>query len=294
VRTLWRSNRQAHATALTASAEKTNWFAPKTPINVCITNQRLFTGFSIPLSEVRHIGKSHEASLNDVVLAICSGALRHYLADMGCTPAAPLLAAVPVSLRETGNTDMNNQVSMTRISLASNVVDPLQRLAAIKRSSSAAKATLASLKSVTPTDFPSLGAPWLLSGMAALFGRSKLANNMPPLANVAISNVAGPKFALYMAGAKMITYFPVSIAVHSVALNITVQSYNGSLDFGLTACRKALPDLPDLADLMLAAHKELLALTPGAATAHQSEKTPLSLVPTKPGASKVKRAQRTG
>ena len=118
------------------------------------------------------------------------------------------------------------------------------------------------MKSVMPTDFPSLGAPWLISGIAGLFGRSRLANRMPPITNVAISNVPGPQFPLYLAGAKMLTYYPVSIAVHSVALNITVESYNGSLDFGLTACRKAMPDLPDLARYMKAAHDELLALTP--------------------------------
>ncbi len=251
---------------------KTNWFAPRTPINVSITNQRLFSSFSVPLAEIKHIAKGNEASLNDVVLAICSGALRHYLADMGCVPDAPLLAGVPVSLREAGNTDLNNQVSMMRVSLASTISDPLQRLQAIRQSSSAAKATSASMKSVTPTDFPSLGAPWLISGLASLFGRSKLANNMPPLVNVAISNVPGPKFALYMAGAKLLTYYPVSIAVHSVALNVTVQSYSGLLDFGLTACRKALPDLPELSKLMLAAHRELLKLTPVLAAEKAADK----------------------
>ena len=142
----------------------------------------------------------------------------------------------------------------------------------------------ASVKSVLPTDFPSLGAPWLISGVATLFGRSRLANSMPPVANVAISNVPGPKFALYMAGAKMLTYYPVSIVVHSMALNVTVESYNGSLDWGLIACRKAMPDLPELAKYMLAAHAELLKLTPANEVA-VSEKAagvvPLKLVKTK-------------
>ena len=150
---------------------------------------------------------------------------------------------------------------MMRVSLASTISDPLERLQSIRQSSAAAKATSASMKSVTPTDFPSLGAPWLISALASLFGRSRLANNMPPLVNVVISNVPGPKFALTMAGAKLLTYYPVSIAVHSVALNVTVQSYNGLLDFGLTACRKALPDLPALAERMRSAHAELLRLT---------------------------------
>ena len=257
-----RAKREAGRDAGTEAPARTNWFAPRTPINVSITNQRLFSSFSVPLAEIKHIAKGNEASLNDVVLAICSGALRHYLADMGCVPADPLLAGVPVSLREAGNTDLNNQVSMMRVSLASTISDPLERPQAIRQSSSAAKATSASMKSVTPTDFPSLGAPWLISGLASLFGRSRLANNLPPLVNVAISNVPGPRFALYMAGARLLTYYPVSIAVHSVALNVTVQSYNGLLDFGLTACRKALPNLPELSKLMLAAHRELLKLTP--------------------------------
>jgi diacylglycerol O-acyltransferase / wax synthase len=261
-RTAARALRPTAAASGKDKAARDNWFAPKTPLNVSITNQRTFAGLSIPLEAVKSVAKANEATLNDVVLAICSGALRRYLADMGCVPTQPLLAAVPVSLREAGNTDLNNQASMVRMSLASTIADPLQRLQAIRQASAAAKAMTASMKSVIPTDFPSLGAPWLISGVASLFGRSKIANRLPPIANVAISNVPGPKFALYLAGAKMLTYFPVSIAVHSMALNVTVQSYNGSLDFGLTACRKALPDLPALVAYMQEAFEELHKLSP--------------------------------
>lgn len=256
----------------------TTWFGPKTPINVSITNQRVFSSLSIPLAEIKHISKGHGVTLNDVVLAICSGALRRYLRDLDCVPSTSLLAAVPVSLRAEGNTEMNTQASMMRISLASTIDDPLERLKAIRASSAAAKATTASMKSVLPTDFPSLGAPWLISGMASLFGRSKLANKMPPVANVAISNVPGPKVALYMAGAKMLTYYPVSIAVHSMALNVTVQSYNGALDFGLIACRKAMPDLPELASYMRSAHLELLKLTPAVAQSVADTAPPVAVV----------------
>ena len=245
----------------------TTWFAPKTPINVSITNQRSFSSLSLPLDQIKLVAKSNGATLNDVVLAICSGALRRYLRDLDCVPTAPLLAAVPVSLRAEGNTDMNTQASIMRISLASTVDDPMERLRAIRAASASAKAAAAGMKAVMPTDFPSLGAPWLISGMASLFGRSKLANKMPPVANVAISNVPGPKVALYMAGARMLTYYPVSIAVHSMALNVTVQSYNGALDFGLIACRKAMPDLPELARYMQQAHQELLKGTLAAVAA---------------------------
>ena len=243
------------------ATEKAGLFAPKTPINVNVTNQRSFSSFSLPMAELKHIAKGNGATLNDVVMAICSGALRRYLADLNCKPAKPLLAAVPVSLREAGNTDMNTQASMMRISLASHIKDPLERLHAINAASMSAKAVTNSVKTALPTDFPSLGAPWLLGGLASLWGRSKLANAMPPLANVAISNVPGPKVALYMAGGKMLTYYPVSIVVHSMGLNVTVQSYNGNLDWGLIACRRAMPDLPELAKYMQAAHAELLKLT---------------------------------
>ncbi|HXE22476.1 MAG TPA: wax ester/triacylglycerol synthase family O-acyltransferase [Rhodoferax sp.] len=243
------------------------WFGPRTPINVSVTNQRIFSSLSLPLADIKHIAKSHGVTLNDVVMAICSSALRHYLADLGCVPGTPLLAGVPVSLREKGNTEMNTQASMMRVSLASNIDDPLERLQAIRQSSLAAKAMTASMKSAMPMDFPSLGAPWLISGMASLYSRSRLANRLPPVVNVAISNVPGPKIALYLAGAKMLTYYPVSIAGHSMALNVTVQSYGGSLDFGLTACRKAMPDLPELARYMQAAYEELRQLTPAAMAA---------------------------
>ncbi len=287
-----------------AVKEKSGWFAPKTPINVSITNQRIFSSFSLPLAELKHIAKGNGVTLNDVVMGICSGALRHYLADMHCLPEQPLLAGVPISLREEGNTDMNTQASMMRISLASHIADPLARLQAIRTASSSAKATTMSMKSIMPMDFPSLGVPWLLSGAFALFGRSKLANNLPPIANVAISNVPGPKVALYMAGAKMLTYYPVSIVTHSLGLNVTVQSYNGNLDFGLIACRKAMPDLPELAKHMMAAHRELMKLTPVGEVAKAVEKVvekdvakvnvttpaPLTLVKAKTAPSVAKRS----
>ncbi|MCB2022208.1 MAG: DUF1298 domain-containing protein, partial [Burkholderiaceae bacterium] len=238
------------------------------------------------------IGKAHGASLNEVVLAICSGALRHHLAEAHSLPAEPLLAAVPVSLREAGNTQMNTQASMMRISLASDIAEPLARLRAIHAASAAAKALTASMKSVLPTDFPSLGAPWLISGLASLYGRSRLADRMPPIANVTISNVPGSPVPLYLAGAKMLTYYPASIVVHGVALNITVESYNGSLDFGLTACRKAMPDLAHLAHDMLAAHRELLATVKDAEAAPAPSAPPAAKKRAAPGSAAKKKAVR--
>ena len=230
---------------------------PKTPLNVAITNQRSFAARSLPLAEVKGMAKRSGTSLNDIVLAICAGALKRYLAEYDCTPDKPLIAGVPVSLREAGNTDPNNQVSMMLVNLATTVADPIERLMAIRASSKLGKQLQLSVKGAMPTDFPSLGVPWLMSGLVSLYGRSRLANRLPPIANVAISNVPGPQFPLYFAGAKLAGFFPVSIPGHGIALNITVQSYNGLLEVGLTACRRAMPDVTDLGDYIVEEHRKL-------------------------------------
>jgi len=124
--------------------------------------------------------------------------------------------------------------------------DPLERLRKIRAATASMKNTLGAFGELIPTDFPSLGAPWLLSGLVSLYGRSGLADRLR-IANVAISNVPGAQVPLYLAGAKMLDYYPVSIVVHGVALNITVQSYMGQLCFGLIACRRAVPDVRDIA-----------------------------------------------
>lgn len=263
-----------------------NWsFGPKTPLNVSITNQRSFAARSVSLDEVKQISKRAEVTINDIVMAASSSALRRYLADYGALPATSLTAAVPLSLREAGNTDMNNQVTMMLVSLATDVADPLERLQAIKASSKSSKELTGSLKAAIPTDFPSFGAPWIMSGLALLFGRSKISDSIPPMANVAISNVPGANIPLFMAGAKLATYYPVSIPSHGVALNITVQSYNGSLDYGLTACRKAVPDVDDIADYVVEAHRELKKLVLGSGAVAVAAPVALAgVAPTPPAA----------
>ena len=234
--------------------------APRTPLNVAITNQRSYAARSLSLGEVKAMAKRSGASLNDVVMAICAGALKRYLADYDCAPDKPLVAGVPVSLREAGNTDPNNQVSMMMVSLATTIDDPIERLMAINASANAGKKLQGNVKGAMPTDFPSLGVPWLMSGLVSLYGRSRLANRLPPVVNVAISNVPGPQFPLYFAGAKLAGFFPVSIPGHGIALNMTVQSYNGLLEVGLTACRRAMPDVADLADYVVEEHARLRGL----------------------------------
>lgn len=245
----------------TATARKFNLFAPRTSLNVQITNQRTWVGRTIPLTETKHIGKHFGVSLNDVVMTTVSGALRRYLADNNELPVRSLVAGVPVSLREAGDATANNQVSAILVSLATDVADPIERMRRINASSTSAKSTMNRFKAVILDDFPVLAAPWVMSGLASMLGRSGLANVVPPIANVAISNVAGAPFPMYFAGALVTCYYPVSIASHGLALNITVQSYNGRMDYGLIACRRAVPDLTELGDHLLAEHQQLMELT---------------------------------
>jgi WS/DGAT/MGAT family acyltransferase len=257
--------------------------APATPFNTPITNQRAFAGVSLPLKEVKTIGKAHGASINDMVLWLCSTALREYLAEGRELPEKSLVAGVPISLRAEGDTSSNNQVSGTVSDLATQVKDPLKRLAVIMDGTRAMKAQMGTFGDLIPKDFPSLGSPWLLSGLASLYGRSGLAKRLR-VANVTISNVPGPQVPLYLAGAQMAGLYPLSIVVHGVALNITVQSYMGQLCFGLIACRRAMPDVKDLAAQLERAMQAARALPVPDAAAEAASPTP-----TVPAATKRRR-----
>ncbi len=214
--------------------------APKSIFNVSITNQRSFSTLSVPLGDIKALGKRVGGTVNTVVMTMCAGALRKFLAERDLLPKKPLIAGVPVSLRGANDDSMNNQVSAIRVDLATNLASTAERFRAIHASSEAAKAVVSELKPVLGLDMPITGAPWLMSGMATLFGRSNLAGRVPAVANVAISNVPGLPMPLYMVGARMLHYYPVSIPYHGLGLNITVQSYAGLLEFGITACRRVL------------------------------------------------------
>ncbi len=234
--------------------------APRTRFNVSLSDSRSFAGVTLPLAELNRTRKRHGASINDAVLFVIGGALRRYFAKHGPLPRKSLIAAVPVSTRAAGDTTANNQATMTFMSLGTQLSNPSERLAHVMASSKAMKAQMSELKSLMPTDFPSLGIPWLMQAGAMLYGRAKVAEKLPVIANVVISNVPGPQLPLYLAGARMITNYPTSIAVHGLALNVTVQTYNQSLDIGLMACGEALPETAELAAYVEAAFMEFQAL----------------------------------
>jgi diacylglycerol O-acyltransferase / wax synthase len=251
------SNTNADSLATTKTRQ---FIGPKTRLNVAISKHRAFATLNLPVTEVKAIGKAVGGSLNDAVLGIVSGGLRLFLNSHNELPKKSLICAMPVSLRTEAHANaanIENQSSMVLTSLATDVVDPIERLRTIIEGTVRAKELSAAMKNGMPTDMPSLGIPWLLTGLTQLYTKSKLANHLPPVANVMVSNVLGPPVPLYMAGAAMTSYYPVSIVVHGIALNITLQSYAGQLGFGIIACKKAVPDVTVLAQFLEQAFQEL-------------------------------------
>ena len=234
---------------------------PKTPLNVSISNERSFGTATISLTEAKRVAKTWHATVNDIILAVSAGALRRYLISRRALPQQSLVAGVPVSLREPGHTEMNNQVGAVLCSLATNITDPLERLAAIAASSRAAKDSFADVKGIWPTEISFFGAPMLAAGFTRLIAGARLFDLLPSMMNVVISNVPGPRQPMYCGGVRALHYFPVSVPYHSCALNITTQSYLDNIDFGLMACRVAVPDIQVIADYLVEEMAELTRAT---------------------------------
>jgi WS/DGAT/MGAT family acyltransferase len=226
--------------------------SPPTILNKAISSERSFAGTSISLSRAKALAKQAGGKLNDVVLALSSGVVRRYLLSQGALPTKSLTAAVPISLREEGNTDSNNQVFGMICAIATNVEDPKARLEAIIAQSSKSKEMSHPLRAFMPqvSNISMLGAPIVVQIMALLYSRSDLSNVLPPAANITVSNVPGPRQTLYAAGAELLHIFPVSISVHGQALNITVQSYRDQLDFGFIAGANVIPHVQILCDML--------------------------------------------
>jgi diacylglycerol O-acyltransferase / wax synthase len=226
--------------------------SPPTMLNKSISSERSFAGVSISLSQAKALAKQAGGKLNDVVLALASGVVRRYLRQYGTLPAKSLTAAVPISLREEGNTEANNQVFGMICSIATHIDDPKARLEAIIAQSTKSKEMSHPLRALMPqvSNISMLGAPIVVQIMALLYSRSDLSDVLPPAANITVSNVPGPRQTLYAAGAELLHIFPVSISTHGQALNITVQSYRDQLDFGFIVGANVIPHVQVMCDML--------------------------------------------
>ena len=215
---------------------------PRSVLNERITGQRRFATQQYSLARLRKLAKQAEVTLNDIVLAICAGALRRFLKEAGNLPKQALTAGLPVSIRPKDDVTLGTAISFIFADLATTVADPRKRLEAIRNSTLNAKEHLQSLPKASLDQYTSaLMAPYILTLVAGLGGRSR------PMFNLTISNVPGPEKPLYFAGARLEAMYPISLLTHGQALNITCVSYAGTLNFGFTGSRDALPHMQRLA-----------------------------------------------
>jgi diacylglycerol O-acyltransferase len=190
-----------------------------------------------------------------VVLSLCGGALRRFLAERGELPDKSLTAGIPVSVRPADDEGTGNAISFIVATLGTDVEDPLARLQAVRSSVQHAKAHLQSLSRPVMQQYTLLlMAPTLLTLLTGIGGRT------PPMFNITISNVPGPEQPLYFRGAQLLSIYPASIVTHGQALNITCESYNGQMNFGFTGCHASLPSLQKVAVYAAEALQELEAL----------------------------------
>lgn len=235
--------------------------APRTPLNGPITPHRRLAFGSVSLAEVKQVKDAFDLTVNDVVMAICTTALRRWLLDHDALPTVPIVAAVPVSVRaETGADASGNQISVMFAELPTHERDPLERLRLVHEAMTEAKQEFdempASLLQDLSTVVPAA------SGLAARALLHLVAAQGPPV-NVFVSNLPGPQLPSYVAGARVLGIHPVSaVSDLTGGLNLTVLSYDGALDFGLLACRELVPDVWNVLGYLSEALDELLTLVP--------------------------------
>jgi diacylglycerol O-acyltransferase len=217
--------------------------APKTMFNVPVTGARRFAAQSWPMARIRQVGKAADATVNDVVLTMCSGALRTYLQNENALPDAPLIAMVPVSLHgeEGGGDGGGNSVGVVMCNLGTHLDDPVERLGTVHQSMLDGKEAMEGMTQLQMMAMSALGvSPLAVYPLLRLDGKAR-----PPF-NLVISNVPGPRKSMYWNGARLDGLYPLSIVLDGQALNITVTSYSDEIAFGLTGCRRSVPHLQRL------------------------------------------------
>lgn len=235
--------------------------APRTSLNRSVTPHRSFAFVSVPIGDVKAVKNVFGARVNDVALALCSGALRRYLDERGELPKEPLIAAIPVSMRErTGQASvLGNAVSGMFTTLATHLNDPAERLREIQRGTESAKDIYASGIEDAIMEWADLSLPATVGVAGRLWNWMHLSERLPPIFNVLISNVPGPPVPLFAGGAQVVACYPMGPLVENVALNVTVLSYHDQVGFGLLACPEVIPDVWAIANAIPETLAELLA-----------------------------------
>jgi len=234
--------------------------APRTSFNRSLTKHRSVAFSAIGLADVKRLKSATGSTVNDVVLAVCTGALRSFLVDGEELPDKPLVAVVPVSVASTGpNAYGSNKVSSMFVQLPTQIDDPIERLGAIRAGTLGAKEEHHALGADTLLNWAEHATPNLFANAARLYSRMHLADRHRPVANLVVSNVPGPDFPLYLAGAEMQAGFPLGPVMEGMGLNVTIMSYRGAMYWGIMACPESIPKVWEFAGAIPLALDELLA-----------------------------------
>jgi WS/DGAT/MGAT family acyltransferase len=221
---------------------------PRTPWNGSTSPQRTVAFGSARLADAKLVASAFHTTLNDVVLAACTQTLRNYLEAHGGVPDAPLVAAVPVSLRGADEPETyGNRISVFLVHLPVHLADPVEQLLAVSHDARSSKQLHADLGASALGEWAEFGSAALLEGAARFYAYHELASRHAPLHNLVISNVRGPGTPLYAAGARLTAAYPLGPLMEGAGMNITVLSYLDSVDFGVIACERSVPHVADVA-----------------------------------------------
>lgn len=224
--------------------------APMSVLNQRISGSRRIAAQSYEMQRFRNIADELDVSLNDAILAVCSGAMRNYLLTMGALPAKPLIAFVPISLRR-DDSATGNQISFLLANLATHLEDPMRRLQLIHNSMNSGKRRFSRMNQAQVINYSAIAYAWEgLNVFTGLFPRKQAFN-------LIISNVPGSQKPLYWNGAPLKALYPASIILNGQAMNITFASYLDKIEFCITACSKLLPHVQDM---LLLLEEELCVL----------------------------------
>lgn len=216
---------------------------PETRFGDKITVHRVFEAVSIPLEDFKLVRRHvPEATVNDQFMAIVGGALREYLESKGELPDDSMIAAVPMSLRGTDKSEEGNQITFTFMSVHTDIADPLERLQTIAAESHKTKQSLDVLGKEFTRDLLDV-LPHPLTDAIARYVKT-------PAVGLVVSNIRGPDVSLYMAGARLVSYAPISMLLDGSGINVTGYSYAGTMSICAISCREMLPDPAYLADCL--------------------------------------------
>ena len=225
--------------------------APRTLFDTQLDSRRALSVCDLPLNSVRKIAHDTGGSINDVLLAVCGGALRRYLRAQDALPKASLVAGMPVSLKSSGGAE-GNKLSYIMAPFFSNESDDLRRLRRVIKVTRAAKAELGKMSTTAAEDYYAL-----IMTPAVLLTVTGNATLVPPVTNAIFSNVPGSKEKLYLEGAELLKLYPLSIVTDGMGLNITVVSHAAKLCFAVISCPTEQPGIEQLGKLIKASFGDL-------------------------------------